>query len=292
LDAITLQSRAKINLGLKLIRKRTDGYHDIATIFQEIDLADTLVFRKIDDGIVIRSEGHAVPTDKTNLVCRAFDFFKGKTGIRGGLEVLIQKSIPLGAGLGGGSSNAAATLKAVNSLWNNGLSTGELAAMAAFIGSDVPFFLYGGTALGEGRGEILTPIIWEAGFWVVLVCPEVSVSTAWAYSRVKLDLTKSEKLTNFKAILGNCAPQNFREYLINDFEAVVFPKHPELSAIKDGLYRQGAFFASMSGSGSSLYGFFNHRDDAEKVLRFFSGKGGCRAFLAKPVLNEWKTGPG
>jgi 4-diphosphocytidyl-2C-methyl-D-erythritol kinase len=251
-----------------------------------------LIFRRIEDGILIRSKGFPVPTDKNNLVYRAYDLFKGRTGISGGLEVFIQKTIPVGAGLGGGSSNAAATLKAVNALWNKDLSKDAMGGMAAEVGSDVPFFLHGGTALGEGRGEILTPIRWSADFWVVLICPGVPVSTSWAYSQVKLGLTKSEKLTNFRAILGNYAPQNFREYIRNDFEGVVFQKHPELGTIKDALYREGAFFASMSGSGSSLYGFFSHRDDAERVLLFFSGNGGCKAFLARPVFNEMKTGPG
>jgi 4-diphosphocytidyl-2-C-methyl-D-erythritol kinase len=292
MDVTTLKSYAKINLGLRLIRKRQDGYHDIATVFQQLDLADTLIFRKTDGGMAVQSQGFSVPTGDNNLVCRAFDLFKHKTGICGGLSVRIQKSIPVGAGLGGGSSNAAATLSAVNLLWNRGLSRKELAAMAASIGSDVPFFVFGGTALGEGRGEILTPIHWNADFWVVLICPDVPVSTAWAYSQVKLSLTKSEKLTNFNAILGNYTPQNLRENFINEFEDVVFQKHPEFGVIKDELYGSGAFYASMSGSGSSLYGFFSHRDEAERVLLFFSERSGCRAFLTRPVLTEQDEGSG
>jgi 4-diphosphocytidyl-2-C-methyl-D-erythritol kinase len=291
LEEIKLKSYAKINLGLRLIRRRPDGYHDISTVFQQVDLADTLEFRKTEGEMALQTQGLEVPS-ADNLIFRAFDLFKRKTGIRGGLNARLHKTSPVGSGLGGGSSNAAAALVAANILWNKGLDREKLAVLAASIGSDVPFFIYGGTALGEGRGEILTPVRWNADFWVILACPDVPVSTAWAYQQVSLGLTKSEKLTNFSAILGNCVPRNFRDTFVNEFEGVVFKKHPDFKTIKDALYDAGAFYASMSGSGSSLYGLFSHRDEAERILPFFSEKSGCRTFLTRPVLTEESEGAG
>jgi 4-diphosphocytidyl-2-C-methyl-D-erythritol kinase len=254
------------------------------TVFQQIDLCDILVFQKIPSSFRIESRGVPVPQDRRNLVFRAFDVFRERAGIQGGLYVRIQKTIPVGAGLGGGSSNAATALIALNRLYRRGLSEEDLSAMAINVGSDVPFFIRGGTALGEGRGEILTPLAWKEGYWIVLICPNVQVGTAWAYSHMKLGLTKAEKITNLRAILGNCAPSTFKNRLTNEFETVVFDKHPVLKEIKQNLIHLDAFYASMSGSGSSVYGLFHDREHAEQALLFFSKKQGMSAFLSKPVF--------
>lgn len=281
---LELNAHAKINLDLRLIRKRPDGYHDIATVFQEIDLCDRLVFQRTANSFRMESRGIPVPSGESNLIYRAFDLFRKKTSISGGLTVQLEKNIPTGAGLGGGSSDAAATLLAANRLWAAGLTVGDMAGMAVEIGSDVPFFLSGGTASGEGKGEILTPLFWSESYWIVLVCPGLSVSTRWAYSRVKIDLTKSEKMTNFRAILGNCTPQIFNRHFVNEFEDVVFQALPGLKQIKESLYRRGAFYASMSGSGSALYGLFEKQDQADQALSLFSGQRGIQAFFCRPVL--------
>jgi len=286
MDELELKSYAKINLGLILVRKRQDGYYDIATVFQQVDLADTLTFARVPGGFSLACEGIAVPAGRDNMVYRAFDLVRKQTGIRGGLRVILRKAIPTGAGLGGGSSNAAATLSAVNTIWGLGLSKEILARMGIDIGSDVPFFLYGGTVLGEGRGEVMTKLFWTGDYRIALVCPDVSVSTAWAYGQVKLDLTKSEKLSNFRAILGNYAPQILKGHFVNEFEGVVFRKHPELKGIKEELVKRGAFYASMSGSGSSIYGLFHDRDEAERTCSFFSGTRGFRAYLTRPILSD------
>jgi len=287
MESLTLNAYAKINLGLYLLRRRPDGYHDILTVFQQIDLCDTLVFEKTRRSFSIESTGIPVPQDHRNLVFRAFDVFQKKAGFQNGLNVRIHKTIPVGAGLGGGSSDAATALIAFNRLCRKGLSDEDLSAMAVSVGSDVPFFIRGGSALGEGRGEILTPLPWKDGYWIVLICPNVQVSTAWAYSQMKIGLTKAEKITNLRAILGDCTPLFFKDHLINEFEGVVFEMHPKLKEIKQNLVQQDAFFASMSGSGSAVYGLFIDREHAERTLSFFSRKEGMSAFLLKPIF--WKS---
>jgi len=286
METMSLPSYAKINLGLLLLQKREDGYHDIATIFQEIDLHDTIIFRKVPSSIHITSTNPNLPLDGDNLVYRAFRLFQEKVGIREGLKIHIDKHIPIGGGLGGGSSNAAATLVAANRLWERNLSHSELQTMAIEIGSDVPFFLMGGTALGRGRGEILTPLTWKTDCWVLLVCPMITVSTSWVYKHSKIALTKEEKFTKFGTIFEKCTPHALRENAVNDLESVVFRRHPILREVKELLYKRDAFYASMSGSGSSVFGLFFHKEQAEAAKTFFSIERGMTTFLCKPISSR------
>ncbi len=283
MEAISLPSYAKINLGLLILSKKKDGYHNIATVFQQIDLHDDITLRKISDGIRIISNNPALPMGKNNLVYRAFELIQSKLGFKGGIEINIEKRIPMGAGLGGGSSNAAVTLVGANRLWGEKLSLFELEEMAAEIGSDVPFFIRGGTALGQGRGEILTPFKWSDDWWVVLVSPGIEVSTSWAYQQAKIVLTKGEKFTKFRSIFEKYDPHALRQILKNDLEGVVFQRHPILRTIKETMYQRDAFYASMSGSGSSVYGLFFRQDQAKKAQMFFSIEQGMTTFLCRPI---------
>jgi 4-diphosphocytidyl-2-C-methyl-D-erythritol kinase len=283
MDVLSVHSFAKINLGLRILRKREDGYHDIQTVFQEIDLHDDLDFEKYPSGIAISSSHPDLPLDSRNLVHRAFGLFCERAKIREGLSVHIEKHIPMGAGLGGGSSNAAALLIAANRLWGNPLSSTQLEEVAAEIGSDVPFFLIGGTALGEGRGESLTPINGPKGCWVCLVYPGVPVSTEWAYREVKIALTNEPKMVKFNTIFKNLDSHTLRTTLVNDFEGVVFSRHPFLAALKAQMSEKGAFYASMSGSGSTIFGLFKNRETAEKARAFFSIDHRMASFLCRPV---------
>jgi 4-diphosphocytidyl-2-C-methyl-D-erythritol kinase len=284
MDKIELNSPAKINLGLYLLEKRPDGYHDILTVFQAIDLHDTLTFQKTNSTVVkTSSEGIRIPLGEDNLVLRAVRIFEKETGMKCGLEAHIIKRIPVGGGLGGGSSNAATALNACNRLFGAGLSAEQLEGLAARIGSDVSFFIRGGAAIGQGRGEILTPIEIPADYHIVLLCPDVSVSTAWAYSQAKIFLTKHEKMTNFRSIFPKFQYHALRTGLQNDLEEVVFERHPRLRLLKEELYRRDAFYASMSGSGSSVYGLFRRGDAAEAARAFFLMHGKTTVFLCRPV---------
>jgi 4-diphosphocytidyl-2-C-methyl-D-erythritol kinase len=277
------QAHAKINLGLLLIGKEKDGYHQIATVFQEVDLCDTLTFRKTSiPAIQIICTDPSIPLDEKNLIHRSFELYKNRLNIEGGIAVHVEKRIPSGGGLGGGSSNAAATLRCCELLWRQFTEEQILHRMAFEIGSDVPFFLLGGTALGLGRGEKLTPLDIPHDYWIALVFPGFPVSTAWAYQCSRIGLTNVDKISKLRALFSQNEIHTWYENLINELESVVFQKHPELHDIKMQLYKLDAFYASMSGSGSTLYGLFEDRACAEKAVQFFSKKQ-MKALLARPV---------
>ena len=203
MDHLQVFSYAKINLGLMLLSKRADGYHDIATLFQMIDLHDTLHFEKSDHLCSIEVSGIQVPADQSNLIHKTMMLMQQQFSIKGGIHVHIEKQIPVGGGLGGGSSNAAMTLLAVNQLYQLSLKEKILHELGMQIGSDVPFFLKGKTALGLGRGEQLEPLEIPSDYWLVLLFPDISISTAWAYQHARIGLTSERKLAKFLSE-GNC----------------------------------------------------------------------------------------
>jgi len=263
-NTISISACAKINLGLLLLRQRDDGYTDIATVFQEISLADQLHFRRIDaHGIRLVCDQPGIPVNSDNLIWKAYTLFQQQSGVDWGIDVRLEKRIPAGGGLGGGSSDAAATLTALNRLAGHVLSEADLFELAQKLGSDVPFFLHGGTALGEGRGEILTPIDMDARYFIVLILPGIHVSTAWAYQASRIALTKNKKISTFRALFRDLHLKDWRGSLVNEMEAAVFQRHSRLLALKDSLYDAGAGYASMSGSGSTLFGLFFEEQAAE-----------------------------
>jgi 4-diphosphocytidyl-2-C-methyl-D-erythritol kinase len=280
---LVLASYAKINLGLYLIRKRVDGYHDIATVFQQVGLHDKMIFQKTDHDIQITCTNPEIPVDENNLVWKTFDAARSRFQIPFGLKVHIEKHIPAGGGLGGGSSNAAATLQVIQKFISGRISKDQLQELAAEIGSDVPFFLVGGTAFGSGRGEKLRPIQIPTDFWVVLLFPDIHVSTAWAYQHAKIALTNEEKLAKFRALFEQFSLHAFKDQLVNELESVVFERHPQLQELKSQLYEKGAFYAGMSGSGSTLYGLFRCSQTAEEAVSFFSSNQEVRALICKPI---------
>ena len=178
---LILPSYAKINLGLYVLKKRQDGYHEIQTIFQELEFHDLLYFRKGSTALTITTDQPDLPVGENNLVYRAVQLLKHYTNCSDHIAIHIEKRIPLGAGLGGGSSNAAMTLRGMNRLFRLGLSQEELAALSAELGSDVSFFVYGGTALGTGRGEKIQPLPDIPGHWLILINPGLQISSRWAY---------------------------------------------------------------------------------------------------------------
>lgn len=282
MSTLQLRSYAKINLGLQIIGRRSDGYHNIVTIFQQIGLCDELAIGVREGEPCITCNDSAVPTDERNLCWRAASLLKRSTGMGSGFHLDIKKNIPVGAGLGGGSSNAAVVLIALNELWEVHLTFGELQELAKSIGADVTFFLRGGAALGEGKGDILSAIEIPGQYWCVLVSPDINISTRWAYERVKFDLTNKDKNVKFTRLgnLGNNTLE-WKDYLDNDFERIVFPLYPKLQSIKSQLNELGCFFCSLSGSGSSVFGLFKDKYAAQRAQSFFAAE--CQSYVVRPI---------
>ena len=275
---------AKLNLGLKILGRRDDGFHNILSVFQTIDLCDRLVFKPAGRGrIILSCDDAGLSVGPDNLVYQAVLAFRDYTGMDRGVEIALEKRIPMAAGLGGGSSDAAAVLRVLNRAWEAGLSSGELREIGASLGSDVPFFVrQKGTAIVGGRGEKLRYVPWSAGVVYVLICPGFQVHTGWAFANYKKTLTGHGEYDSFLNSAKNLPVSGFFERIENDFLPLIVQSHPETRDILSRLTDAGAMVASMSGSGSTLYGVFGSRDVAEAVWSRFKADQ-FRAFLCCPV---------
>ena len=258
-NAIRLRAFAKINLGLKLLAKRPDGYHEIRTIYQTIALHDCLEISlsNREERIRLECDDPEIPCGSKNLVYRACELWRRATGYRGGVRARLEKSIPAGSGLGGASSDAAATLEGLERLTGEGLPESRRFALAAQLGSDVPLFLLGGRVLGCGRGEVVYPLSELPPRKCLVVFPGFSISTTEAYRQAGLRLTTQSKLRSIKDVgawpqfpLLDWGPAE------NDFERVAFARWPELARLKRHLIRAGAEIASLTGSGSAIFAVF------------------------------------
>jgi len=263
---ISVRAPAKINLSLRVLGTRSDGYHELRTVFQSLALHDTLKVRRSAGAFALASNDPACPADASNLVWRAAEALwdaAGRSGAPGGVSVRIIKRIPMAAGLGGGSSDAAAAIRALAKWWRVRLPPAGLRAMAATIGADVPYFLEGGTALGIERGDVLVPMADAPSAWVVLVIPPFGVSTADAYGWFDSDRRGH----------GDPEPGDLRGDEGNDLEGPVAARHPEIRRIVRALARAGAFHAAMSGSGSAVFGLFRSRPRAAAAAKALEGRG-------------------
>ena len=276
--AVRVSAYAKINLSLRVLGVRPDGYHELRTVFQSIALHDTLTVRARRGPFVLECTEPECPADETNLVWRAAGHVWAASGRRGTLrdvEVRLTKRIPLKSGLGGGSSDAAAALRALGSLWR--VKDAPLREIAARLGADVPYFLEGGTVLGLDRGDLLFPLVDHPVAWVTLVVPPFGVSTADAYRW--WDETGGSKRTRptdvGRTLLGPADLQN-------DLQGPVAAHHPEIERIVYALNKAGAFHAAMSGSGSAVFGLFSRRPAAERAVRA-ARKTVARALLTRTV---------
>lgn len=265
---------AKINLGLHVLRKRTDGFHDLETVFLRIDWADRIQVQPANT-LTMSCSDPALPTDERNLCMKAAHLLATTYAVQQGAHIHLDKRVPYGAGLGGGSSDAATTLQLLNTLWSLQLSTKDLHPIAAQLGSDVPFFLEIAAAFGTGRGEILTPLeIPETNepytfpFHLVVVVPDVHVSTADAYRRIHPNATNRPDL---RALVVSNDLARWRNHLVNDFEASVFAQHPSLKALKNQMKGLGADYAVMSGSGAAIVGIFREAASAQQTAAHFLG---------------------
>jgi len=286
MDWVSRRAYAKINIGLNIISRRDDGYHNIETVFQQIDLFDQILVKRIpESSIIIRCSDKRVPTDHHNLCYKAVELIQAFTAINEGVIIEIHKRIPLGAGLGGGSSNAAATLEALKTLWRFQIDPAELQRLALQLGADVPFFLHGGTALASGVGENLSPVSLPFKFYCLLIYPNIEISSTWAYKNFNFVLTKTKKCIKLSQIFSQQLHiGELKSVISNDFEEVVFQKYPVLNQLKQLLYGHGAVFAGMSGSGSTIYGLFKNYFDAVVVMRSIPKP--YQIILAKPMITK------
>ncbi len=250
-------ARAKINLGLQVLNKEKDGYHNINTIFRPIDLYDILVFEARDDNSISTSMDSSIPLE-SNLIYKAIKSIYDYKEFQHGIHVHVTKNIPSGAGLGGGSSDAASTLNAINLIFDLKLNYDELFDLSFKLGADVPFFLKYGTAEGRLQGQKLRYFDLYMPYYILVVHPNIHVSTKESYESLNRISNANIEVIDYKDLLIGSI-HNFgklRERLINDFEHTVFAKYPDIAELKSELYDLGAVYASMSGSGSSVYGFF------------------------------------
>jgi 4-diphosphocytidyl-2-C-methyl-D-erythritol kinase len=269
---IEILAPAKLNLLLKIIGKRVDGYHELVSILVPVALYDKLKISKSEKGLEVYWSGRELlPKGQNNLINRAAVSFFEKTGIRKGAKITVIKKIPVASGLGGGSSDAAAALKGLNQLWGSPLSKGDLEKLALPLGADVPFFLLQRPAIARGIGEILQPIKNFPSFWYVVVSPDLMVSTAWAYKMSKFKLTKKENLNKIEN--SENVSFNIPDMLSNDLEIVTLGKYPFLYSIKTSLIESGALGALMTGSGPSIFGLFDSEKkayEAGKILESYN----------------------
>ncbi len=250
-----MKAYAKVNLALDVLGKQEDGYHKMKMINHSIDLSDVLEFSSRDSGVFLSSDAIDLPLDRENLVVMAAESFIDHYKINKGVDIHLKKEIPHGAGLAGGSSDAATTLMALNQLFKVNVTKDELAPIALSIGADVPYCLYGKTALVEGIGEKITPLPSFGNWEMILIKPDLSISTAWAFKQ--LDLARDINSPNIDGLIRgiNSGNINFKD-IGNVFEKPLFKIYPKLEKIKDDLLDQGAQAAIMTGSGSTLVGYY------------------------------------
>ncbi|RJR24390.1 MAG: 4-(cytidine 5'-diphospho)-2-C-methyl-D-erythritol kinase [Desulfobacteraceae bacterium] len=280
---LRLRTPAKVNMGLKVTGIRPDGYHELVTVMVPVALYDRLMFKASDGEISMTADGYFVPLGMDNLVLRAAEAFFSSTGIARGVSIHLEKGIPVAAGLGGGSSDAAATLMALNRIFGNPLDGSALREIALKLGADVPFFLLGRPALAKGVGELLEPIYDWPLLWYVIVVPPFQVSTAWVYQNLKFSLTSGNLDSNITAF--NATPFEVAGFFTNDLEAVTAARFPVITRIKELLEDAGAEGALMSGSGPSVYGVFRTETKAlEAQAGLMSMKLG--QVFAVPVENK------
>ncbi|MFD2681350.1 4-(cytidine 5'-diphospho)-2-C-methyl-D-erythritol kinase [Bacillus seohaeanensis] len=282
---LLIKAPAKINLSLDVLHKRLDGYHEVEMVMTTIDLADRLELVPLEENVIkILSQNRFVPDDQRNLAYQAAQVLKEKLNIKKGVAISIDKVIPVAAGLAGGSSDAAATLKGLNSLWNLGLSLEELAEIGSEIGSDVSFCVHGGTALATGRGEKIQHIPSPPSCWVILAKPTIGVSTADVYQNLDL---KNVQHPNTQAMISALEQGSYKgicENLGNVLESVTLKMHPEVTQIKNQMERFGADSVLMSGSGPTVYGLVHHES---RLHRIYNGlRGFCDQVFAVRMLGE------
>jgi 4-diphosphocytidyl-2-C-methyl-D-erythritol kinase len=287
MTSITLPSFAKINLHLQVVGRRQDGYHDLCTVFQSISLRDTLTIEPANE-IRMTCTDSNVPVDERNLVLRAAIKLRDTYKVSCGASICLDKRIPAPGGLGGGSSNAAVTLLALRKLWQLDVGLEEIHELGAGLGSDVPFFFYGGTALGMGRGEAIEPIEEFREKYMLVVAPNISVATREAFKRLKLHvLTKQESKRKLQICRFDLESADFKYTAFkNDFETTVFAAYPEVERVKLTLLDLGAERAMLSGSGGSVFAIFDKEETRQAAMKALDNEVNWRKFAVATISRD------
>ncbi len=281
IDKTTQRAYAKINIGLDVLRRRADGYHEVKMIMQTVDIYDELVLeRRKEPGIELRMDNSELPSGGDNLICRAADLLFREKKITGGVNISLTKRIPIAAGMAGGSADAAAALRGVNELFDLGYSLTELQALGVGLGADIPYCLAGGTMLSEGIGEILTPLPAPPAAHLVIAKPDINVSTAFVYGNLHADsLAWHPDIDGMIAALQKGDLDGITGRLGNVLETVTVKAHPVIEQIKELLRKQGAENALMSGSGPTVFGIFKEKETAARAAEAVE-----RGRLAKQIF--------
>lgn len=268
MNEIKIDSYSKINLTLNILAKRADGYHEIETIMQSINLADKVIIAEEREGIKIKCNHPQVPVNNQSLAYRSAEKILKKFGIEKGVKIEINKKIPLASGMAGGSANSATILVGINKLFNLNLSNEDLRKMGEELGMDVPFCIQNGTALAYQRGEKITPLPpINPPLWIVVINPGFKISTQWAYNNLDLEKIKRRK-DNTEAMLvalREGKPWEIAKNLFNSFEGLIIKKYSETARVKDRLINEGALGALISGSGPAVFGIAKNEEEALKI---------------------------
>lgn len=284
INSLRLPSFAKINLNLSVLGKRADGFHEICTIFQTVSLCDHLTISESRD-LILRCRNENIPLGDENLIIKAAKLLREKFNLTDGADITLEKNIPAPGGLGGGSSNAATTLIGLIQFWKIKIDFDQMCRLGSSIGSDVPFFFCGGTAIGTGRGTKISKIEDYSEKYILIATPQIDVSTAAAFALLNaLDLTNKGP----KSILQICrdeadALQLRQSKLKNDFERVIFEINPQIARVKERLFSFGAKKALLSGSGASVFAFFDSDEKRQNALRTLQSQTDWRLFTAATV---------
>ncbi len=285
---LLVKAPAKINLSLDVLHKRPDGYHEVEMIMTTIDLADRIELALLDSDVIkIVSLNRFVPDDQRNLAYQAANILKEKFHVKKGVEIKIEKNIPVAAGLAGGSSDAAAVLRGLNKLWDLGLTLDELAVIGAEIGSDVSFCVYGGTALATGRGEIIKELPAPPVCWVILAKPFIGVSTADIYKRLDVETIEHPNTEKMIESISSKDYDQMCESVGNVLENVTLSLYPEVAQIKEQICKFGADAVLMSGSGPTVFGLIQHDS---RMNRVYNGlRGFCDQVFAVRMIGQRHT---
>lgn len=281
MEKIIQKAYAKINIGLDVLRRRADGYHEVKMIMQTVDICDELVLEKREQpGIELRTDNSELPLDGDNLICKAAKLLFREKDIREGVEITLTKRIPIAAGMAGGSADAAAALRGLNELFGMGYSIPELQALGVKLGADIPYCIVGGTMLSEGIGEILTPLPAPPKAHLVIAKPDINVSTAFVYGNLHADrLTWHPDIDGMTDALRRQDLDGITARLGNVLETVTVREYPVIERIKELLREQGAENALMSGSGPTVFGIFKERETAMRAAQAVE-----RGRLAKQIF--------
>jgi 4-diphosphocytidyl-2-C-methyl-D-erythritol kinase len=291
--AAPVKSYAKVNLGLEVLGLRDDGYHELRTVFQTIDLHDDLLLRPRPRGVSVQCDHPLVPRGPANLAVRAAEDLRRYARVTAGVEIVLEKRVPVGGGLGGGSSNAAAVLLGLDRMWRLGLGPAGLQPLARRLGADVPYFLLGGTALGLARGDEVYPLRHQLRAWIVLVDPGSPVSTARVFARIDASLTPRENSTSiFHFVSRELEGAGAYRLLVNDLEEAAMEEAPALrervARIRDVLRGEGARVAALSGSGSSFFGLFGDARAARRAGAALESEGFPALVVRTLTLDQYR----